>query len=131
MKIDIKPIDRILMVDDLADREDIAIIFISTDRPDYYDFGSTKFYWLHLSDKKITEIDRKTARLFEIFVDKLDGLDKVYIGCDAGISRSPAIGLFIAQYYNLDDEYKRIRKHYPHYNKSILNTLTKEINLGG
>lgn len=53
----------------------------------------------------------KEAKIIINFVDKINliGINELFIHCAAGISRSPAVGLFVCKYFNLDEnEFRKI-----------------------
>ena len=110
-KIKIMSIQDLLHIPHLKNSFNLAIIFVTT-KPNYYDFGHTTFYQLNIADTKTPIIDRND-------VIKLQGLivmcpyDTIYVCCDAGLSRSPAVAYFIAtklgdrkQALKIDDKYR-------------------------
>ena len=99
-----------------------AVVFIST-RPDYYNFGSTWFYILPIEDVDNPEITNYQQSKLQHILDNFDAIETLYVCCDVGISRSPAVALFFAQKLKLIEQIKKIEGTYSHYNKQLLKKL--------
>lgn len=122
-------IGELLAVQHLYSSYRTAIVFIST-KPNYYDFGVTPFLKLSVSDvtkqedKKVGISDTQIKYLFD-FIDELKDrpVDTLYVCCDAGISRSPAIAYFIASSFESITTCVRIAETYCHLNKDLLKRI--------
>jgi predicted protein tyrosine phosphatase len=53
-------------------------------------------------------ITNQQARLLVEFIERNKDVDVMVVHCDAGFSRSPAVGMFIAELLGLKDEHNRI-----------------------
>jgi predicted protein tyrosine phosphatase len=102
-KIEIMPIDSLLRVNHLYSTLSNSIIFLST-RPNYYNFGCTPFLHLQIPDTTFLEdpsagiTDEQISDLLVFLDTELVGINTLYVCCDAGLSRSPAVALFISNY---------------------------------
>lgn len=96
MKIKIMPIQDLLRIPHLKSSFKHAIIFITTN-PNYYDFGLTRFIHLNIADTdKPTIRDCDFQQLYYFAKKEYNEFETVYVCCDAGLSRSPAVALYIA-----------------------------------
>ncbi len=83
--------------------------------------------------KDLILFSKKHAEKIIKFLDKINKIDKdivLVVHCDAGISRSGAVGTFAVNYLNLDKI--KFQKHYLNRiypNKYVLDILNKESNL--
>ena len=112
-EIKIMSIQDLLHLHALKNSLRIAIVFITT-KPNYYDFGWTKFLQVNIADTDapvITNCD--LARLSYFSKKESKEFEIVYVCCDAGLSRSPAVAYFIAtklgdrkQALKIDDKYR-------------------------
>jgi len=75
--------------------------------------------------------DENDAKKIIDFINKInnDIYGTLVIHCDAGISRSGAVGLFICRYLELDERKFRKMNSYIHPNQYILEVLNKVSNL--
>jgi len=108
-----------------------AIIFITTN-PNYYDFGCTRFLHLNIADTDAPTIrDYEFQRLYYFAKTESKTFETIYVCCDAGLSRSPAVALYIAyvQYMNntLHDSVNinDILEKYRFLNKSLFEKLKR------
>ena len=122
MNVKVRPIDQLLQVKHLMHSSSKAIVFISK-RPNYYNFGLTPFFMIRIPD-----VD-DYSDMPTLIVDKLlywldnnaKSVETIYVCCDAGISRSPAVAKFILEYFNKDSLW--INNHFYHYNKELYKRL--------
>lgn len=128
MKIEIMPIDSLLRVNHLYSNLCNSIIFLST-RPNYYNFGCTPFLHLQIPDVTFSEdpyvgiTNDEISDLFTFLDNEIIGTNTIYVCCDAGISRSPAVALFIANYIGDTTQSKRIDSQYPFLNNDLYNRI--------
>ena len=102
MKIKIMSIQDLLRIPHLKSSYKHAIIFVTTN-PEYYDFGCTRFIQLNVADTDAPIIsDCDFQQIYYFAKKECSKFETVYVCCDAGLSRSPAIALYIAyiQYKN-------------------------------
>ena len=71
-------------------------------------------------DTNSTPITDKQAKQLLDFVTSHIESD-VFVNCDAGISRSPAVVVALEQIFNCND----VRKNYPHYNRYVKDKIIK------
>lgn len=62
--------------------------------------------------------DKQAKQILQFSIEHID--KDMFINCDAGISRSPAIVVALEQIFNSND----VRKAYPHYNRYVKNKIT-------
>jgi len=122
MEIKIMSISDLLNISYLKNSYRVAIMFIS-EKPDYYDFGFTWYYKANIADTDTPIISKWTRRMLEHIIENADDIDILYICCDAGISRSPAIGYFIAHKINEIDQATNIKEKYPYLNWYLVRKL--------
>ena len=127
MEIKIMSIADLLHVEHLKNSYRSAILFIST-KPNYYDFGSTLFYMLDIPDIDTPVIKGIQLRLIKHILDCATEIDTLYVCCDAGLSRSPAMGYFIAKQIGDDEQAKTINQKYGFLNIHLLRKL-KEVSV--
>lgn len=114
----------------LKDNNEVVLIFI-TCRTDYdynlASFGSTPFLDLFIADTNapIIGINNIASLKFITKYIKNNNIQNIYICCDAGLSRSPAVAAFLAFYLKDGPQYMKLRdeKFYPHLNLSLLQEL--------
>lgn len=128
MIIEVKPIDNLLRQSRLKNRDDIAILFVTL-RPNYYDFGATKFLQLTVKDSHGEDVS------YEMYLELSDFLDyckyserngkefTIYVCCDAGLSRSPAFAKFVCKYLIKDKRADEIEEKFMFLNHEIYNQL--------
>ena len=129
MKIKIMSIQDLLRIPYLKSSYEHAIIFVTTN-PNYYDFGCTRFLHLYIADTNapvISDCDFQQLYYFANVESKT--FETIYVCCDAGLSRSPAVALFILyiQCMNstLDETFKlnEILEKYQFLNKHLFDKL--------
>jgi len=95
MKIKIMSIQNLLRIPYLKSSFKHAIIFVTTN-PNYYDFGCTRFLHLIIADTNSPVIrDCDFQQIYYFAKKECSEFETVYVCCDAGLSRSPAIALYI------------------------------------
>jgi predicted protein tyrosine phosphatase len=95
-EIKIMSIQDLLHLHALKNSLKIAIVFVTT-KPNYYDFGWTKFLQVNIADTDAPTITNCDLARLSYFVKKESKeFEIVYVCCDAGLSRSPAVAYFIA-----------------------------------
>lgn len=103
-----------------------VIIFVSK-RPNYYNFGTTPFYTFRVPD--VDNYDDMPEYFISAFKDFLDRNicenHTVYVCCDAGISRSPAVAKFILYYFGINESW--IDNLFANYNKALYKKLKESI----
>ena len=124
-EIKIMSIDQLLRIPDL-DNYRIGILLITT-KPNYYNFGQAKTIYLDIADTYAPIIEYyHIARLHE-FIYWGKSYNTIYVCCDAGLSRSPAVAMFLAQKI---EEYKQaadISEKYRFLNQAIYSKLIEMI----
>lgn len=129
MKIIIKSIDELLRKPNLKNSLNIGIIFIST-RPNYFNFGYTPFLQIFKEDENTPYLSDWQVETLNSFIDNHSTFDIIYVCCDAGIRRSPAVALYIAARLGNEKEGNRINKMYIHFWKELYTELiTKTFNM--
>ena len=115
-KIEIMSIQDLLHMPKLKDLYGVIIIFVTT-KSNYYNFGHTLFYYLDIADTKAPVITRQTIitlkKILECKLEINTYYDTIYVCCDAGLSRSPAVAFFLAtklgdhkRALEIDDKYR-------------------------
>ena len=102
-------------------RDDIALILITTRE---YDFDFNDIPVLHLRFLDVSEgqpgfITQKDVKKLHEFLQIIKEKKSVYISCDQGMNRSPAVALALAEYLNLPRDI--------HYIKSTFNNPNYEV----
>lgn len=92
-------IQDLLHIEHLAGSLSIGIIFITT-KPNYYNFSCTPFYIFNTADTDTPIFSKNKVSLFNKFLEVYRNIETWYICCDAGLSRSPAVAAYVAEYYN-------------------------------
>lgn len=124
MRIEIMSINCLLSLHYLKNSLKHVILFIST-RPNYYDFGCTNFALLRIEDNDnplITVLDKQLL-LHLIDLLKKDSFETLYVCCDAGISRSPAVALYIVTKIGDEKLAKNIKETYKFLNYELFDKL--------
>lgn len=125
MEIKIMSIQDLLRIPNLKNSFKYAIVFVTTN-PNYYDFGYTKFLQLNIADTDaptITNCD--LARLSYFAKRESRKFEIVYMCCDAGLSRSPTVALYIASILNDSDMIMDIIDKYRFLNKPLFDKLMR------
>jgi protein-tyrosine phosphatase len=118
MKIEIKSIDELLQIPHLKSSFAKAIIFVTV-RPNYYDFGCTQFVKLNILDMDGSDIQDWQVDNLRQFLYNVRDVEIIYICCDAGLSRSPAIAAFVAHYFVEIKRAMEIREKYKFLNEEV------------
>lgn len=126
MKIEIKPIDKLLQIKGLMNTFRSATIFIST-RPNYYNFGYGWFDILNIADTDAPIVSKYHRMVIDSLISNANEYETIYICCDAGLSRSPAVALYMARKLNLTIVADSIESKYRFYNRALLRKLEEEI----
>ena len=126
MKIKIMSIQNLLRIPNLKNSFRYAIVFVTTN-PNYYDFGYTKFLQVNIADTDLPIITAcDLARLSYFAKRESRKFETVYVCCDAGLSRSPAVALYIAmQLREPDIVVADIKARYKFLNKSLFDKLMR------
>ena len=123
MKIKIMSIQDLLRIPHLKSSFKHAIIFVTTNS-NYYDFGYTRFLQLNIEDTDVPIITNYDFERLSYFTKReCASFETVYVCCDAGLSRSPAIALYIAKRLDNSDMIGKIKDGYWFLNKSLYNKL--------
>jgi predicted protein tyrosine phosphatase len=122
MKIEIMPIQDLLRIPFLRNNLGTAIVFV-TENPDYYDFGLTQFTLLNVPDSDI--FNDNEIEQFKDILEDIEVYETIYVCCDAGISRSPAVALYIAEYFGEKEQAEEIKSKYIHLNKDLYERLRR------
>lgn len=126
VEIEIMPIEQLLRMSGLYNRDKTIIIFITT-KPDYYSFGDTTFVQLNIADTNAPAISREDFNILG-FVARMKGLyDTIFVCCDAGLSRSPAVAHFLAIKLQEFDRAREIEKKYRFLNNALYEKLMEKI----
>lgn len=72
-------------------------------------------------------IKEKHVKKIKSILPKLRKCGLIIVGCDAGLSRSPAVAASIAKYFNENHELRSIKWNYLHLNNDIYEFITKHI----
>jgi predicted protein tyrosine phosphatase len=103
------------------EKENMAIITI-TDIDYNYDFPSSQHYKFSFKDcfkgEKEFITKREAMRIGDI-IPELSSKQLICVACDAGISRSPAVAMAIADQLGDEEEKQNIKYTHPHFNLSI------------
>lgn len=112
MKIEIMSIQDLLHIPSLKNNEECAIVFVTL-KPDYYDFGNTDFYLLNIADIDTPIITLESINNIKWILARHEYYKTIYVCCDAGLSRSPAVAYFLAtklgdhkRALEIDDKYR-------------------------
>ncbi|MCK4328468.1 dual specificity protein phosphatase family protein [candidate division WOR-3 bacterium] len=103
-----------------------AILFITT-RPNYYNFGYGNFNILNIADTDAPIVSKYHKMVIDSLISNADEYETIYVCCDAGLSRSPAVALYMARKLNLTLLAEYIDSIYRFYNRALLRELEKEI----
>lgn len=116
---------RIMSINDLLFKLNLrnsynqAIIFVTT-KPNYYDFGLTPFLKLEFADDDKNVVTRDIIRELDRFIKSAKNASMLYVCCDAGLSRSPAVAAYIQWRLGQIDSFHHIEYEYKFLNKNIL-----------
>lgn len=112
--------------------ETISVIFITTRN---YNYDWENIAVLHLDFLDVdAEIQRpgsiNTNHLNQLkeFLPTIQKSDHIYVGCDRGIGRSPAVALFIAEYIDSTKDIQSIQDTYHFMNYTVYQYLKDHMN---
>jgi len=116
MRIKICSITELLaMPESVVDKEEVGILFI-TIKPNYYHFENASYIYLPIADNDIPKASQATLNKIYYWTKNrqftLKYFDKLYVCCDAGLRRSPAIALYIAFKLRDKKQMEYIESHY-------------------
>ena len=121
VKIEIMAIEQLLHIPHLDDSYGNLIIFVTT-KPNYYKFGLAKFIQLAIADIDAPIINKNdVVKLQNIIV--FHPYSTIYVCCDAGLSRSPAIAHFLAVRLKEYKQAEEIEKKYRFLNQELYRKL--------
>jgi len=127
MNIFIHSIQDLLHAEHLSNSFKHAIIFITT-KPNYYSFGYTPFLKLDIPDVENPNISIYIKDCLEDFLDRVKDIDILYVCCDAGLSRSPAVAMFAAEHYGNEKQSMDIETNHRFINMSLYHEFKKDAN---
>ena len=99
-----------------------AIVFITT-KPNYYDFGSTLYYKFTIADTDAPIVGTTDMQRIHFLCRHCEDLDTIYVCCDAGLSRSPAIAHYIAVQIGEFSQAEEMETKYRFMNKRLYEKL--------
>lgn len=98
------------------------IIFITT-KPNYYDFGHTEFFQMNIADDDKPIVSEIATEWLKHIIRIGQNYDNIFVCCDAGLSRSPAIALYLAYKLGEKEQFKFIEHNYRFLNYALVNEL--------
>ena len=104
------------------------IILITTDDGYKYDFGKSPHVRLDFDDVFLGDdrfINEKHLMILKEIILKLDDITLVIVGCDAGLSRSPAVAGAIARCAGDEKEARRILDTYQYLNTDVFDVIVE------
>ena len=116
------------------DKDGLEIIVITRQDYDYNFVPLIKLEFDDILKEDIIKMDSELKKKF-IFVNKkhIDSIIKklpriikaktVYVCCDAGLSRSPAVAIALAYYLGESDSYTKLSWKHPFCNKDVFETV--------
>jgi hypothetical protein len=123
VKIKIMSIQDLLRIPNLHNSFKDAIVFVTTN-PNYYDFGY--ILQLNIADTDAPTITNCDLARLSYFAKRESGkFQTVYVCCDAGLSRSPAVALYIATRLDNSDTIGNIKDGYWFLNKPLFDKLMR------
>ena len=120
-EIKIMAIQDLLHLHALKNSSDCMIVFITT-KPNYYNFGYTRFYHLSIADTDAPIIKKVDVKKIQDICN-CGKYYKIYVCCDAGLSRSPAVAHFIAVKIGEFCQAEAIEERYRFLNQALYNKL--------
>jgi len=127
-EIKIMSIEQLLQIPNLESSYKHMIIFVTT-KPNYYDFGCTNFALLNIADTDVPVISPNIISTLKYRISEGRLYDTIYVCCDAGLSRSPAVALFLARKLGEYEQGDKIDEKYRFLNGALYKRLM-EINNG-
>ena len=104
------------------------IILITTNGGYKYDFGKSSHVKLDFDDVFLGEdgfIAEKHLKILKEIISNLDDITLVIVGCDAGLSRSPAVAGAIARCVGDEKEVRRILDTYQFLNTDVFDVIVE------
>jgi len=124
-EIKVMSIQDLLHIPDLKNSTDYIIVFITT-KPDYYNFGYTRFYHFNIADTDMPVIKKVDIKKIQDICN-CGKYYKIYVCCDAGLSRSPAVAHFLAVKLHEFKQAEEIEKKYRFLNQALYKKLMETI----
>ena len=124
-KVKIIPIENLLRLHALKNSLRIAILFVTT-KPNYYNFGSTLFYQLNIADTDAPVIKEQDMRKLKDVLHAANLFETIYVCCDAGLSRSPAVACFLAAKLKKFEQVVEIMIKYRFLNQALYEKLMEK-----
>jgi len=121
-EIKIMSIQNLLRIPYLKNSLKHAIIFVTTN-PMYYDFGYTQFRQMNIADTNTPIVSDQSMKELKQIIQTSQNYDTIYVCCDAGLSRSPAVAHFLAVKLHEFEQAKEIEKKYRFLNQALYNKL--------
>jgi len=125
-EIKIVPIQNLLRIPYLKNSFKHAIIFVTTN-PMYYDFGYTQFWQMNTADTNTPIVSDQSMKELKQIIQTGQDYDTIYVCCDAGLSRSPAVARFIAVKLHEYKQAEEIEKKYRFLNQALYKKLMETI----
>jgi hypothetical protein len=122
VEIKVMSIQDLLHIRNLRSSYRNIIIFVTT-KPNYYNFGCSTFYYLKLADTDTPVITETITRQLKTIIKTGSSYDTIYVCCDAGLSRSPAVALFLAQRLGEHHQAQLINDRYRFINLALYRKL--------
>lgn len=124
-EIKVLGIPSLLQIPNLKSTFSNLIIFVTT-RPNYYNFGSASFFQMNIADVDNPVVNKKDISNLQFIIEHCP-YDTIYVCCDAGLSRSPAVAYFIAVKLGYTEQAKKIKDKYRFMNIPLYTKLMKMI----
>lgn len=121
-EIKIMSIQDLLRIPYLKNSFNHAIIFVTTN-PGYYNFGHTKFWQMNTADTDTPIVSDQSLKELKQIIKNNQDFETIYVCCDAGLSRSPAVAAFIAAMIDKSQQALDINKKYRFMNMPLYNKL--------
>jgi len=125
-RIVIMSIQNLLRIPYLKNSFKHAIIFVTTN-PEYYDFGHTQFWQMNTADNDTPIVSDLSIWALKQIIQTGQDYDTIYVCCDAGLSRSPAVAHFIAVHLHEFKQAAVMQKKYRFMNYELHLKLMREI----
>jgi len=106
------------------------IIILVTTNIYRYDFGKLPHVQLNFKDVFHDDdgfINEKHLKILKETISKLDDITLVIVGCDAGLSRSPAVAGAIARCVGDEKEARRILDKYQFLNTDVFDVIVEYV----
>lgn len=123
-KIKVMSIQDLLQIPNLSDSFRHMVIFVST-KPNYYDFGWTFFRYFNIADTDAPVISDYAKFTLKQIGEHCKLYETVYVCCDAGLSRSPAIALYLAYKIKDSEQIASLKAKFRFLNQKIFEMLMR------